>query len=307
MHDNFQPMLAERKSVHEWHESLEFPVVVTPKLDGIRVCVIDGHAVTRKLLPVPNNYVRECLSNPEFNGLDGEVIVGFPNAPDCYNKSQCILGNKVKLPPFVFYVFDDFSFPEFPYMQRMERVICRVKWKKQEGLHFGLAHVCGLLHDDWESVGVTERVAVEDGYEGCILRAPLAPYKFGRSTKKEQGMLKLKRFMDGEAEIIGFEELQHNDNAAETDALGHTKRSSAAEGKRAGGTLGALHVRELDSGVEFRIGMFKGLTAGDKQELWDKQDFHIGRIVKYSSFKIGEKDKPRHAKFIGFREKADMS
>ena len=45
-------------------------------------------------------------------------------------------------------------------------------------------------------------------------------YKLGRSTFIEQGLIKLKRFEDGEAEIIGFKEKMLNQNEATIDARG---------------------------------------------------------------------------------------
>ena len=47
---------------------------------------------------------------------------------------------------------------------------------------------------------------LKDGYEGLMLRDPNGVYKFGRSTVKENILLKVKDFMDDEAEIISFRE-----------------------------------------------------------------------------------------------------
>ena len=53
---------------------------------------------------------------------------------------------------------------------------------------------------------------LDDGYEGLMLRAPDGPYKFGRSTVKENTLLKVKNFLDDEAEVIGFKEQTTNTN-----------------------------------------------------------------------------------------------
>jgi hypothetical protein len=73
-----------------------------------------------------------------------------------------------------------------------------------------------------------------------MLRDPNGPYKFGRSTRKEGYLLKLKRFCDSEAEVIGVVELMHNGNEAKTNALGRTERSTRKAGKTGMGVLGAL-------------------------------------------------------------------
>jgi len=57
---------------------LNYPIVGSPKLDGFR-CVIDSQPYTSSLKPWPNNFIRHELSKPEYQGLDGEIIVGPPN------------------------------------------------------------------------------------------------------------------------------------------------------------------------------------------------------------------------------------
>jgi len=63
-----------------------------------------------------------------------------------------------------------------------------------------------------EELDAFEAACLRDGFEGVMLRSPSGRYKFGRSTLKENLLLKLKRFEDAEAQIIGFEELSHNAN-----------------------------------------------------------------------------------------------
>lgn len=119
-----------------------------------------------------------------------------------------------------------------------------------------------------------------------MLRSPGGRYKQGRSTQKEQGMLKLKRFSDSEAVVIGVEE----------EIEGGTKRPK--------GTLGALVVRDIKSGVEFKVGT--GFSAYQRQEYWRKAKKVVGQIVKYKFFTIGMVESPRFPSFIGFRAAEDM-
>ena len=53
-----RPMLAETV---EDVNSINYPVLVSPKLDGIRILKIDGNIVTRKFKPLPNTYTRQWL------------------------------------------------------------------------------------------------------------------------------------------------------------------------------------------------------------------------------------------------------
>lgn len=298
------PMLAERNSVHLWPEMLRFPAYALPKLDGIRCPIVNGEAVSRKFIPIANNYVRSSLSDPRLTGLDGELIVGPISAENVYNKTCAVNGNKIAEPDFTFQVFDDFTNPEQPFEKRQADAARRVA---DLCLDFPMIEtVKSMWCDSWSALMIFEEACLDAGFEGVIVRSPDGPYKFGRSTKKEQGMLKLKRFTDSEAEVIGFEELFHNTNENIKDAFGHAKRSKAQDGLVAGGTLGKLRARDLTTGVEFQIGMFKGLTLGDKQEIWDHRDTYLGKIVKYQHFSHGAVDLPRHSKFLGWRDPGDM-
>ena len=61
---------------------------------------------------------------------------------------------------------------------------------------------------------------LEIGYEGVILRDPNAKYKHGRSTVKEGGLIKVKRFSDSEARILAMEEQMKNNNEKKVNELG---------------------------------------------------------------------------------------
>jgi|SRR5579864_102235 len=299
------PMLAERESAHLYPDDVRFPLYALPKLDGIRCVIEGGIANSRKFIPIKNNHIRELLSNTELEGLDGELTVGPVNAENVFNlTTSAVMGNRVIEPQFEYHVFDDFSTPDDPWHLRQDRLRERL-----DGLtdFFPMLRYVQPTHiSNWNALDGYEQIQLAAGYEGVITRDPNAPYKFGRSSRNQQGMLKLKRFADSEAEVIGFVELMHNTNEDVKDALGHAKRSKAQAGLVGGATLGKLQCRDLKTGVEFQIGMFKGLTMEDKQAIWDDRERYLGKYVKYGYFSHGVVDLPRHSKFLGWRDPADM-
>ena len=137
------------------------------------------------------------------------------------------------------------------------------------------------------------------------MRRLSSPYKFGRSTLKEGYLLKVKKWEDSEARIVGYENLQTNLNEAVIDERGYTKRSSAKEGKVDTESLGALFVKDLQTGVEFKVG--SGFTQDERERMWADQDNLIGKIITYKYFPVGVKDKPRFPIFKGFRSLEDMA
>jgi DNA ligase-1 len=149
-----------------------------------------------------------------------------------------------------------------------------------------------------------EAEALTQGYEGLILRLPNAHYKPGRSTLREGGMIKVKRTLDAEARVVGMVELEHNENAAERNELGLTRRSSHQEGKFGANVLGALIV-ELPSGVRFNIGT--GFSAAERQIIWTRRHECLDRVVKFRYFGHGEHERPRHPRFLSWRHEDDLS
>lgn len=294
-----KPMLAKDATERD----ICFPVIASPKLDGVRGLVIDGVLRSRKLKRFPNEHVQASFSKRMLDGLDGELIMGKPHAERVFSTTQSATSNVLGEPEVCFYVFDCFDVqPGLPYEQRLAVVERRVKRAQDTGIRIEMLDFkrCASLKD----VLAYEERQLDLGYEGLILRSPTGPYKQGRSTVREGWMLKLKRFMDGEAEIIGMDEEMLNGNDLKRDALGHAKRSSAQAGLSGKGRMGALRVRDRKSKVEFSIGT--GFSAADRELFWKERRKVLGMVVKYKSFAIGVKDKPRFPVYLGMRPNHDL-
>lgn len=281
-----KPMLACEANL----KVLKFPVLASPKLDGVRALVRDGVVLSRSLKPIPNRHVQTLYGRPELEGLDGELILGDPTNPETYRRTVSAVMTIEGDPDVDFHVFDRWD-RDYPY--------------NEVALSYGLTiPVCSTLIRTMEELEEYEVALLDKSYEGVILRDPQSPYKFGRSTVKEGYLLKLKRFADSEAEIIDFEELMHNQNEAHINETGHTERSTKQDGLLPAGTLGALVVRDIQSGVEFKIGT--GFAAAERQKFWNLRASLRGLLVKYQYFPTGSKEKPRFPSFQGFRHRIDL-
>ena len=285
-------------------DNVILPLIASPKLDGVRAIIADGVVLSRSLKPIPNRHVQELL-NGLPDGFDGELIVGDPTAPDAYRKTVSVVMSEDKpIDGLVYHLFDLQSTGGF----RQRHILLRGLFNGLENTK-ALSLVPQVLVEYRVELLRLEAEYVDQGYEGLILRKPDSPYKHGRSGLKEGYLLKLKRFVDGEALVIGVTELMHNGNAATTNELGHTARSHKKEGLTGAGVMGNLIVRDIVTGVEFEIGT--GFTAADRAEIWRK--YHSNRMtkelywpwVKYKHFPVGAKDKPRHPVFLGWRDTRD--
>lgn len=290
-----KPMLSGKiESIDE----VRFPVYCTPKLDGIRCLIVDGVAVSRKLKPIPNAYIRDWLVGVP-NGLDGELMLR--GAKNFGEVSSAVMGREGK-PDFEFCVFDLID-PNEPYLKRVEAAELLVfgEQLKRNDDRIKLLTPAPIM--DAAALAQYETWALGEGYEGVMLRSADGPYKFGRSTVREGHLLKLKRFEDAEATVIGYEELLRNENELGKDELGHAKRSKAKAGMVPGGTLGKLLVRRAD-GVEFAIG--SGFDDAGRAKAWAERDSLAGRLVKYKHLPHGAQEAPRHPIFLGFRHEDDV-
>lgn len=282
------------------HNGIKFPVLATPKLDGIRCLRIDGKSVSRRFIEIPNQHVRDTM-NGLIDGVDGELVIDGLT----FNQIQSAVMSRDGKPDFKFYVFDyvSVSLTE-PYDERMEKLAALT-------LPDYCIKVLPKLINNEEELLEYEEKCLEDGYEGIMLRAPKGPYKCGRSTAREGYLLKLKRFADSEAVIIGFEELMSNQNEAETDEFGNIKRSKSLEGLVPAGTLGKFIVREIGNtpwkGEKFSVGVLKGFTAADRLHIWNNRDKYIGKILTYTYQDHGIKDLPRIPTGKGIRSPIDLS
>lgn len=290
-----KPMLAAKTD----GKNLTYPVLASPKLDGVRALIINGKVYSRKLKLIPNAYVQELFGHEKYNGLDGELIVGSPTAPDCIRVTTSGVMSADGKPDVYFHVFDDFCAEAIglPFRQRIVSAKRRAKGKRVK-----LVPHEQLSNTDF--LAAYEAWCLEEGYEGVMVRAPGGPYKHGRSTEREGWLLKLKRFEDSEAMIIEAVEQMHNGNEAKLDELGHTKRSSHKANKTGKGTLGSLTVRDIKTGVVFDIGT--GFDDALRKELWGKRVNLPGKVVKYKFFPTGSKEKPRFPVFLAFRDERDM-
>lgn len=294
-----KPMLAYNKQFRL--EDLRYPLFGSFKYDGIR-CLIDrnGMPLTRKLKEIPNVNVRRALVKMNYSGLDGELIVGSPTAPDVYNATASAVMSRYDpnaVENLSFIVFDIWSL-DAPYEKRFKTLLTY-------GAHSYVFCAYQKLLETPYDVIEFEQIAVRLGYEGIMLRDPKAPYKFGRSTLREQFLLKLKRFQDSEAVIVSVYPRMHNANPAARDKLGNVKRSSAKANKVELEELGGFLVRDRKTGVEFECstGVF---TQPQRKQLWAIRRTLPGLLLKYRFQPAGVKDKPRFPRAIGFRSRLDI-
>lgn len=287
-----RPMLAARTPDLVQLGQIQFPVLCTPKLDGLRCVKTDSRALTRTFKNVPNLFVRNCIEDLIPDGCDGEIML--PNRS--FNSIQSEIMSHEGIPDFRYCIFDYVKDSvNKPYSERVKDLDAIWNLNRPDWVSL----IIPVLATKLEELFALEQKYIDAGYEGLIFRSPDSPYKAGRSTLKQGWMVKLKRYVDAEAKVIGFEELQHNENEKEESEIGLSKRSSHSANLVSGNTLGALCVQD-DGGRTFRVGT--GFTQAERKEIWDNKEKYLGEILTYKSMPYGMKDLPRHPVFKGWRK-----
>lgn len=256
---------------------LRYPLLATPKFDGIRCLLWEGRAVTRKLKPIPNTFIRESLEATYRENFDGELVI--PGAD--FNQTQSAVMSACGTPEFQYVIFDVID-PGLPYSERHTHPAC----------------LKPVVISCAEELLDYERECLAQGHEGVMLRSPDGRYKFGRSTLKEGILLKWKRFLDAEAEVVGFEEKMHNANDLQRDNLGYAKRSSAQAGLLGSGVLGALVVVDQTK-QRFSIGT--GFDDETRRAIWEARGDYLGKKVNFTYQQLSRYGIPRFPVFRGFR------
>jgi DNA ligase-1 len=207
-------------------------------------------------------------------------------------------------PDFFYAVFDYVTEGiDEPYEDRYENLVDKVKSLNDPRIVL-VPHV---KVNNLNELKEYERICLDHRFEGVMVRSVDGPYKCGRSSVKEGYLLKIKRVVDSEAEIIDLLPMMHNDNEPDVDMFGRTKRSHCQDGMVEMDTLGKFVVKDDKNfpGATFEIGTGQGLTQELRKKIWMNRNEFKGRFVKYKYQDCGTKDLPRFPVWLGFRDGRD--
>ena len=295
MINNIRPLLSCEVSI----DNINFPIYVATKFDGVRALVIDSVVYSRSLKPIRNKHVQKLFGKPEYNGFDGELVVGDIYAKDVFQKTTSGVMSKDGEPDVKFYVFDIFTNNTETYKERLYTLNDKLVLVQHHNI---VAAQQLYIQTKEELIELLSKEKVKGG-EGLIGRNPNGVYKYGRSTPKEQFSMKFKFFQQEDFEVIGFTERMHNSNEQKRDELGYAERSSAKDGMIPMNTLGSLVLKFGDT--TFNVGT--GFSDALRDEIWFNQEKYLGKLASIRYMSVGAKDKPRVPSFIWFRDEDDMS
>ena len=311
-----KPQLAEDAII----DKVQFPCWVQPKIDGVRALNTTGRLTGRSLDEFKGYGISEYFSKPEFLHLDGEMILGSkPNCTDrlCSATTGAMgrFKGETHMPDLHWYVFDYLATPEAPYQSRYAQLQHMVHALQHSRVHLVPRQECFNLDDlkwwiaHWASAG----------YEGTIIRNPMASFKEGRATQKGMELWRIKPWADAEILVTSVTEGNQNTNEAKKNSLGRTERSSSAAGLVPNGQVGSIQgtmladfIDPISGKVLFVKDLPVTVSSGEmsvKEAAYylEHQQEIVGHIVKFKHMTHGVKDHPRFPTYISHRLKEDMS
>ena len=284
--------------------NIQLPTFAQPKIDGVRGLNLDGNLVGRSLKAFQNKALTAKFSQPKYQGLDGEFAFGKETSSSLCRDTTGITGTIAgPADGFVWHVFDYVTEEtiNLPYCERYSLLVKKVEELDEDCIKL-VPYVRLVSASEVESY---DDENLEEGYEGTILRNPNSLYKEGRPGKKEQQLMRIKRFSDSEAVVLAVVEGRTNLNEATINELGRSERSSHAENQVPNGLVGSLTCRDLESGLEITVSPGE-MDHIERKFYFDNPQEIVGKTITYKSFKKGVKTLPRFPTFKNIRSAEDM-
>lgn len=263
-----QPMKFTNES-WTWDDVHNWPLLVSPKYDGIFVMKTGGKVMTRERKPVPNVALREYLTKHLPEGVNGEFhdvcnVIGFHAIQSFFTTHDaklddinwCVRG------------FDIYNSKHF-----MSKYHERYRDMSNEMFATGSQRMCVVPADVCfkpEEVQALYEKYVALRCEGAVLRYANARYKQGRATLKECTALKMVYYDTCHGTIFGF-----------TNNTGILKRNQ----------VGAIIIDTKRFG---RVEVGSGFDVATSKEFKSNPSWWVGREVVFKFKPHGMKDKPRH-------------
>jgi DNA ligase-1 len=319
---SFKPQLIANDEIDI--NQLSYPLLISTKMDGIRMVVKDGQILTRSLKQLPNKQLREKFEDirvfTEVQNvlLDGEVfaphipfqfIVSTVMTEDCFTKQSIkkweelckehnfYITREEVISKLQFYCFDSIQNEnnEMPFSKRHDFV--------EECLVAFIKIACPVEQipvDNAEEVIEYFEKIVNEGGEGLIIRNANSPYKYGRTRISENNSYKLKPWKTEDARIIGFvQATEVNEDAEKTTTELWMSRTSKRQEDRhniekASGFIVDFNGKELTVPIS--------MTDAQKEYIWRHKDEYLGKFIEFKYMTVGMKDLPRIPKFMRMRE-----
>ena len=305
MTTKFKPMLAENIKP----EQMTQPSYGSLKLEGVRFVIHpDEGLIGRSLKPFNNQllYEREDIKQIEQYCAENSIILEgeFYVHGWTFNKiDSAIRGNgNIDANELELHVFDCYV-PKQPTCTFHVRYAF-YKYAVNELVSAGvkkLHYVEQTLMKSAEDVRSAYCWAIENGYEGFVLKARDGYYKMGRSTLKQQLFTRIKPEETYDCVVLDIIERQENLCESEVNELGYLKKRQDKDQKRATGMAQTALVYTPQFGEIHKVSLTRGLTDPDRMLIWENADNYKGKCMQFVGIPVPGQNISRSPRFDKWR------
>lgn len=245
------------------YDRASYPLLATPKLDGVFAYITQGAVRFREGDAVPNSCIQETMRNfvsfcvaTDFKP-EGELTIkgegfNFVSGVARSHKSDCT--------GLTYTLFDCFS--DLPAKFRARQVITFAGKCADNGFDFVRFVIPEVVNNASEAKAKFAQ-HVQLGFEGTVFRSPTSLYKPGKSTLAEASFLRDKFQTTYTGRIVCFD--------PSYDLYGSMKPMSHAA---------QVYVEELKTTV--KVSMTRNLTDDDRSDFFMTPDLFIGRKLEFT-------------------------
>ena len=330
----FKPQLITNDPIPE---DLPFPRYISLKRHGICIIVHPHYDLIlgRSLKPIVNKQFQERFKpildwskrnnillqgEAHIDGCVSDDMVHFLNTIDLNNMSKksieeieknCKIG-KFHLPKEKYYILPEelkiYLFDSLDFNNLNELYLDR--WNRLLPLAQQFSETIEVIEQHEINDSNTEETffnrAIELGYEGLVIRYN-KPYKFGRSTSKEQLIYKKLPEPTFDGVIIEINQATIVDPNAEKkmNELGYSVTSKKKGDRILIDKAKDFQVEMIPEGkteaINFGVSM-AGFDDEARKEVWTNQEKYLGRMIEFKSKAYNGIGRPKSAVFIRFRD-----
>lgn len=194
----FEPMLA--KKYDEYKDKLTFPLIVQPKLDGIRACISEGRVFSRTRKEITSqNHILEALrvAGLDHINFDGELYNhDLKDDFESISSGVRVEDSNDKSAMLQYHIYDVQTSGTM-----MERWYDLQKFKERFNENSPVKFVNTYLVNDQNELDYLYKVFIQEGYEGQMIRT-----NGSYENKRSKFLLKRKEWLDEEFLIVDMEE-----------------------------------------------------------------------------------------------------
>lgn len=311
-------LLAPNQQIDFADPRIRYPVLGSLKFDGTRGICMGGDLLTRSMKPQKNQNLPEALKGMIEVAKGRRLVFDFElfdsQASGHGDHTSVLASHEAPIPDSMqCYIFDVMSMDEWGRIQDGKR---HTPFRERVEIYHTLKKTHPLLAKDDRYVAVEQvpiedhrtanlffEVAVEEGYEGIMLRCPHAPYKHGRATHKEGVIFKFKQFetIDGQIiEVIQRRKLKEGIDRTETPT-GHMERVHTKGSYELDEMVGAFKVL-FEDGTISEVNYGRGFDHETRRQHWRDRESLIGRHVEVRHLPHGAKEGVRIGTLQRFRD-----